>query len=522
MIPPLNDPAAIAEALKYLTPEERRELDRLLTQNMPVWMPQVGPQTEALRSEADIIFYGGQAGGGKTDLLIGAALTEHQHSIIFRREAVQLVGIIERTTTILGSRRGFNGQDDIWHLPNGRVLEFGSCKEPEDWMKYQGRPHDLKAFDEITHFLESQFRTLIGWMRTDKPEQRQRVICAGNPPTNAEGAWVKDYWGPWLNPAHPNPAKPGELRWFISDEKGKDKEVPGPGLYPIEGDPVPVRAKSRTFIRSSVDDNLFLVRTGYKATLQGLPEPLRSQMLKGDFNAGETDHVWQLLPTDWVKAAMARWKPREVKGNMTALGLDVSRGGDDKTVGARRHGRWFDELKSMPGVVTKDGPTAAAFAVPLLRNGAPVAVDAIGIGSSAYDFLLQMGAPTIAIVGSEASTASDEATGLLRMRNARAEYYWRLREALDPTNPEPIALPPDKDLETELCAIRYKIVTTGKTAAILVEDKDDIRKRLGRSPDHADAVAMTFSEKVTQFHVEQTTRTESRFGSRRAPPRSNF
>lgn len=520
MIPPLNDPAAIAEALKYLTKEERAELDRLLTQNMPVWMPQIGPQTEALRSEADIIFYGGQAGGGKTDLLLGAAITEHEHSIIFRRESVQLVGIIERATTILGGRRGFNGQDNIWHLPEGRVLEFGSVKEPDDWMKYQGRPHDLKAFDEITHFLESQFRTLIGWMRTDKPGQRQRVICAGNPPTNAEGAWVKDFWGPWLNPAHPNPAKPGELRWFISDEKGKDKEVPGPGRYQVGDDWM--EAKSRTFIRSSVDDNLFLVRTGYKATLQSLPEPLRSQMLKGDFNAGESDHVWQLLPTDWVKAAMARWKPREVKGNMTALGFDVSRGGDDKTVAARRHGRWFDELKSMPGVITKDGPTAAGFAVPLLRNGAPVAVDAIGIGSSAYDFLVQMRVPTIAIVGSEASTASDEATGLLRMRNARAEYYWRLREALDPTNPEPIALPPDKDLETELCAIRYKIVTTGKTAAILVEDKDDIRKRLGRSPDHADAVAMTFSEKVTQFHVEQTTRTESRFGSRRAPPRSNF
>ena len=104
--------------------------------------------------------------------------------------------------------------------------------------------------------------------------------------------------------------------------------------------------KSRTFIRSSVDDNLFLQTTGYKATLQALPEPLRSQMLRGDFMAGRSDPVWQLIPTDWIKAAQARWKPRDAKGPMTALGLDVSRGGLDKTSAARRHDEWFDRAST--------------------------------------------------------------------------------------------------------------------------------------------------------------------------------
>jgi hypothetical protein len=40
-------------------------------------VPNVGPQTEAYFCEADELFYGGQAGGGKTDLLIGLALTAH-------------------------------------------------------------------------------------------------------------------------------------------------------------------------------------------------------------------------------------------------------------------------------------------------------------------------------------------------------------------------------------------------------------------------------------------------------------
>ncbi len=486
-------PAELLELVKHLTPEEREELDGLLTEGLPLWIPQVGPQMAALQSEADILFYGGTAGGGKTDLLLGAALTEQEHSIIFRREAVQLIGLEERMTKILGTRNGYNSQSGLWRLPGDRVMELGSVKEPDDWMKYQGRAHDLKGFDEITHFLELQFRTLIGWMRTDNPNVRQRVICAGNPPTSAEGEWVIRFWAPWLDPQHPNPAKPGELRWFVTDEQGKDMEVPGP-------DPVLVgkewmKPKSRTFISADVDDNLFLQITGYKATLQALPEPLRSQMLHGDFMAGRNDPVWQLIPTDWVKAAQARWQPRTAKGEMTVMGFDPARGGIDKSCAARRHGQWFDELVSAPGAVTKDGPTAAGFVVPLVRNGACICVDSIGIGSSALDFIEGLNLNVYAVNGSEASTAMTKA-GNLRFRNKRAEMYWLLREALDPTNPDPIALPPDIELLGDLTAVRYKVVTMGKEAAIQIRSKDEIREALGRSPDKGDAVAMTFVQGI--------------------------
>lgn len=482
-------PGELLKLVQHLSPEERAELDELLTDGLPIWMPQVGPQLAALESLADIVFYGGSAGGGKTDLILGAALTQHEHSIIFRRESVQLVGLEERMTKILGTRKGYNSQSGVWRLPEDRVMELGSVKEPDDWMKYQGRPHDLKGFDEICHFTELQFRTLIGWMRTDNPNVRQRVICAGNPPTNADGEWVIRYWAAWLDPMHPNPAKPGELRWYITNEKGDDQEVPGPEPVMVGGELV--KPKSRTFISSNVDDNLFLQVTGYKATLQALPEPLRSQMLKGDFQAGRTDPVWQLIPTEWVKAAQARWKPRENKGPMTALGFDPSRGGIDKSSAARRHGNWFDEIITAPGVVTKDGPTAAGFVTPLVRDGAPIAIDSIGIGSSALDFLDGLGLNVHAVVGSAASSLMDKA-GQLHFRNKRAEMYWRLREALDPTLPEPIALPPDTELLGDLTAPRWKVVVTGKGSAIQIGSKDDIRDALGRSPDKGDSVAMTF------------------------------
>lgn len=498
--------ADMLDLVAKLDPEAKAELDKLLLAgDSPSWVPQDGPQLKAYESSADIVFYGGAAGGGKTDLLLGLALTSQEHSILFRREAVQLVGIEERMAKILGSRQGYNSQSGVWRLPGNRVMELGSVKEPGDWVKYQGRPHDAKLFDEICHFTEMQFRTLIGWLRTDKPNIRQRVVCAGNPPTTAEGDWVKRFWAAWLDPNHENPAKPGELRWYVTNTKGEDEEVPDAAPVMVGNDLM--KPKSRTFIPSSVDDNLFLLTTGYKATLQSLPEPLRSQMLRGDFNAGAADPAWQVIPTEWVKAAQARWSKREAKGPMTAIGFDPARGGIDKSSAARRHGAWFDELVTAPGAVTKDGPTAAAFVIPLVRDKACICVDSIGIGSSALDFLVGLNLRVHAVNGSETSSQNTKA-GNIRMRNKRAEMYWALREALDPLAATPIALPPDAELLGDLTAVRYKVVTLGQATAIQMRSKDEIREMLGRSPDKGDAVAMTFVSGVPDF-TESTGRREA-------------
>ena len=72
------------------------------------------------------------------------------------------------------------------------------------------------------------------------------------------------YWGPWLDTTHPNPAKPGELRWFTT-VAGEDREVDGPGPHMIDGEPV--YARSRTFIRATLSDNPDLARTNYASVL---------------------------------------------------------------------------------------------------------------------------------------------------------------------------------------------------------------------------------------------------------------
>ena len=114
-----------ADLLAYLTPEELAELDALIVSDPTIWRPLPGPQSLAFHSEADIIGYGGAAGGGKTDLACGKSLTQHQKVLVLRREATQLTGIIDRFTELIGGRDGYNGAERIWRLP-GKQIEFGS------------------------------------------------------------------------------------------------------------------------------------------------------------------------------------------------------------------------------------------------------------------------------------------------------------------------------------------------------------------------------------------------------------
>jgi hypothetical protein len=112
----LTDPATIEIARRNLSPEERAEFDRLIASDPAIWRPQVGRQAEALDSQADIIGYGGAAGGGKTDLIAGLALTEHERTLILRREKTQTEGIIQRITEILGTSDGYNSQKSQWRV----------------------------------------------------------------------------------------------------------------------------------------------------------------------------------------------------------------------------------------------------------------------------------------------------------------------------------------------------------------------------------------------------------------------
>lgn len=455
----------------------------------PIWNPLPGPQTEAEQTLADELFYGGSAGGGKSDLLIGLSLTKHKRSCILRREGTDLGALAERMKNILGRKgswRGIGPFGGQMRTYDGRMIELRSCKNEDDKEGFQGNVYDFHGFDELPHFTYSQYQYIIGWNRpsTDM-KQRCRVVCAGNPPTTAEGRWVIKAWAPWLDKNCPVKATPGELKWYTTIA-GEIKWFDTNEKVVEKGEPIIL--KSKTFIPARLRDNPVLAKTGYISVIQAFPEPLRSQLLYGDMNIGVEDHEWQVIPSQWVKDAQRRWTKYPPPGTMLdCLGVDVARGGPDKTALVGRHGHWFGKPKLYKGTDTPNGYAVANLVQREINETCKVHIDVTGgHGGSPYDILQKvLGERIIAVVFSQGTEerTKDKTFGFA---NVRALMWWRMREALDPTNDYEIALPPDDDVFDDLTAPRYNVTPRG----ILVQSKDEIKEKIGRSTDVGDALVM--------------------------------
>jgi hypothetical protein len=178
----------VMRALGALAPEERAivEADALEATKAMRWVPNPGPQTAAYYSEADEIFYGGEAGGGKSDLAIGLAINEHRRALILREFKDDARELGERLVEIVGSNQGWNSQLCVYR-ERERQIDFDGLPQEKNKQRWKGRPHDLIAWDEIVDFFESQYEFVIGWCRSVDPKQRCRVVCTGNPPTGAVG-----------------------------------------------------------------------------------------------------------------------------------------------------------------------------------------------------------------------------------------------------------------------------------------------------------------------------------------------
>lgn len=466
------------------------------------WHPNFGPQTEAFESKADILLYGGEAGGGKSGLLVGLALTQHKRSLLMRRQYTDLSALIEDCLHHYGSRDGFNGSPPAkLRTSEGRLIEFGAAKLPGDEQHWKGQPHDFLGIDEASQFHREQVQFLMGWVRSATPGQRCRVVLGTNPPeSEVEGQWLKEMFGPWLDPLHPlyldgvHPRygrMPGELLWCASDEEGKDFWVDGP--EPVEIGGRMVKPMSRTFIPASLRDNPYLKDTNYAATLDALPEPLRSAVRDGNWMIAHKDDELQVIPTAWVMAAQERWREDGYKGlAMTAMAIDPAGGGGDAAEIAWRYGGWYGPLETAKGEYTADGSAMASLVIRHRKDGSPIVIDAGGGYAGAIIMRFHdNGIPYQKFDGAGGSIATAKGTGL-KFANKRAEAWWKFREELDPDQEggSAVALPPSAELRADLAAPRYKVAARG----ILIESKDEIRKRIGRSPGKGDAVVMCLSE----------------------------
>jgi len=517
-------PSSLAEFQSWVStraPDAKKELDAIIAEQLTArWLPDPDnkPQTDAYYSKADILLYGGAAGAGKTSLLVGLGMTQHRRSVIFRAKATDLQGVEEYLLEVNGSRDGWNGADNILRR-DGRSIQLAHLEKPGSEKSHQGRPRDFYGFDEGAQLARTKVQFVIGWLRSEDPRQRKRIVIASNPPTGGEGEWLMEWFAPWLDKGFGNPAKPGELRWAAT---GPDRD--GSTVWLKDGSPIVfteglkyrlatqeeieaqsaqgdtvsdvVVPKTRTFIPGRLNDNKYLRNTGYRTELQNLPEPLRSQLLHGDFTAGRQDHEWQVIPTAWVRAAQARWTPEPPEGaQMTAIAADIAQGGADDFVAAPRHGPWYAELIVRPGASVPLPSDSAALIVKYRRNNCAIVVDmGGGYGGGVAERLEENDIEVRRYNGANGSDAVTADKARLKFINKRAEVHWRFREALDPDQDggSQIALPPDPALFADLTAPRWKLSKSG----IQIEGKEDLKKpeRLGRSPDRGDAVIMAWSE----------------------------
>lgn len=482
----------LRQMIAGMTPAQLEELDALIEPELrQKWLPNPGPQTQAYLSKADLMLYGGAGGGGKTDLIVGlCANDDHERAVVFRRSYGELSDIGERFVDVYGSRQGWNGSDMLFRR-GSKLVEFGALEKPDSEKAWRGRAHDLICFDEGGELNVAKVSFVMGWNRSTKVGQRCRVVIASNPPSGSDGQWLIEWFAPWVDPLFADPAAPGELRWaFYHPKENRTVWVDGPGSTKIEGEDDPIIHKSRTFIPALLDDNPYLKDTGYRSVLQSLPEPLRSQLLKGDFLAGREDHEWQVIPSEWVRLAQERWKnaPPQ-RRQMVALAADVAIGGLDKTVLAPLYtGCRFGPLVKVPGAEC----TPDSVAVLMLRerkDACDLSVDNTGgWGSGVRSHLKKDHSIECAGVVFSAEGQGRTKDGKYGYANLRAKMYWAMREALDPETGDDVELPPDPKLAAQLCAHRYTL----RKDKVLIESKDEVKARAGSSPDEADAVVIAW------------------------------
>jgi hypothetical protein len=279
------------------------------------------------------------------------------------------------------------------------------------------------------------------------------------------------------------------LRWYATLPNGN--EIERADGTPFKDGHELIKPKSRTFIPARVKDNPDLRNTGYISTLQALPQPVRSQVLHGDFTAGIQDDPWQVIPTAWVEASMALWNDAQCRHQpLDCVAVDVARGGSAKTILARRRRNWIDRLEKHPGSSTPNGPKVVSLIVNALKENpnAVVNIDVIGVGAAVYDACAGIRGMRVYGVNFAERVDATDPSGRLRFVNIRAFAYGSVRECLDPNRPlaERLILPPDPELLADLTAPKWELGVSG----IKVEPKEKIVERLGRSPDCGDAVAL--------------------------------
>lgn len=233
---------------------------------------------------------------------------------------------------------------------------------------------------------------------------------------------------------------------------------------------------------------------GDAATPQMLVKQARNSSLfrskvRGLFPTADSEGV---CPLGWVEAAMQRWDNwveagRPAPLGSRVLGADIAREGEDETCIAVRVGDVVMDLHKYAKANTMDTANRIVAFMADDPDNTTAVVDVIGVGGGVVDRLRELDQAVVAFNAAKSAKDLTDSSGELKFTNLRAAGWWNLREALDPSKGSRVMLPNDDDLKSDLTAPRWRVLNGGR---VQIESKDDIRKRLGRSPDAGDAVVM--------------------------------
>ncbi len=225
------------------------------------------------------------------------------------------------------------------------------------------------------------------------------------------------------------------------------------------------------------------------------PNDLFLVKVMGEFPRATED---TLIPLSWVEMANDRWHDLHGKGEgILKLGVDVAGMGRDLTVFAFRKGNVVEQFKTYSK--QDHMVTVGKIKNTLIKKGDTAFVDSLGEGAGVYSRLTEQKVNAVGVKASESARDLSDITEQRTFANMRAYLYWAIRDALDPALDGELALPPIDELTQDLTEVHWSTRSNGD---IIIEEKDKIKKRLGRSPDYGDAVANTFSGKKKRKQAE--------------------
>ena len=211
----------------------------------------------------------------------------------------------------------------------------------------------------------------------------------------------------------------------------------------------------------------------------GEDNPIFQARMLGEFPEQSEDTLIPLSAIEGAAKVSGGAVEQDDAPQPTVVAVDVARFGSDRSVILVRRGGQVRPVRTFRGL---DTMKLTGLVVDAIKEADPedVVVDEVGIGAGVVDRLKELGYRVDGInVGRSAHDPS-------RFANLRAEGYWNLRQLI--TTGE-VFLPSDKELMGELAALKYSFNSVGQ---LLVESKDDMRKRGVRSPDKADALMLAF------------------------------